>query len=108
VGVSFFPLSLFFSSGSSGTDRVKAAIRQENGLFSGSRNYGILPPVSLQETQRSRIMEKIPREFLALHGLLYTCFICPITVLRDDRERSGENILRTTRGWLHVHSARMK
>jgi hypothetical protein len=62
-------------TGSSGTDRVKAGIRQENGRFSGSRNYGSLPPVSSQETQRSGIMEKIPREFLAMHGLLYTYFI---------------------------------
>ena len=62
-------------TGSSGTDRVKAAIRQDNGRFSGFRNYGILPPVSSQETQRSGIMEKIPRKFLAMHGLL-----CPCTV----------------------------
>lgn len=60
--------------GSSGTDRVQAAIGDERGRFFGLRDYGILP-LSLQETQRSGIMEKIPREFLAMHGLLYTYFI---------------------------------
>jgi len=60
--------------GSSGTDRVQAAIREEGGRFFGLRDYGILP-LSLQEPKRSGIIEKIPREFLAMHGLLYTYFI---------------------------------
>ena len=57
-------------TGSSGTDRVKAGIRENNGRFSGSRIYGILP-LSSQEPKRSGIMEKIPRGFPAMHELRY-------------------------------------
>jgi len=56
--------------GSSGTDRVQAAIGDEGGRFFGLRDYGILP-LSLHEPKRSGIMEKIPRGFPAMHELWY-------------------------------------